>query len=247
MPLWIYEFHTNRCREGRDFLADVNGTTFTRVPWRRAVFRRVKNGFVGSALRHTVRLSQSCPVFHRTRYLILDTLTVVFRPDDYRCTVVNTSCCFLSTHLMFDWPPDKRLSITYATKINEINKDNQQSPNKPSRFTRVLRPWINIVSGLEPTAMFSRTRAVIVLGRTSVLSLIHSHTWYPLPDGRKRCLPTLRWISIRYMPFYRVFLLSYPWTWQLSQGPWSGTRLEEHCVPLCSLAIPYSTVAYLPS
>ena len=128
---------------------------------------------------------QSCSVFHRTRNLILDTLTVVFRQGDYCCTVVNTSCCFLSTHSMFDRPPDKRHYITHATKTNEINNDNQQSPNKPSRFTRVLRPRINIVSDLEPTAVFSRTRAFIVLGRTSgCLWFIHIHDIRCRTEGR---------------------------------------------------------------
>jgi hypothetical protein len=117
--LRIYEFHANRCREGRDFLADINETTIQLVPWKRTVFRKVKNGCLKSVLRRTVWLSESCSVFHRTRNPILDMLTVVFRPDDYCCTVINTSCCFLSTHLMFDWPPDKRPYITHATKTSD--------------------------------------------------------------------------------------------------------------------------------
>ena len=127
MLLRIREFHTYRCREGRDFLTDIIETTFQLVPWKRTVFRKVKNGFVKSVLRHTARLSQSCSVFHRTRNLILDTLTVVFRPGDYYSTVVNTSCCFLSTHLMFYWPPLKRPYIAHATKTNEINKERQSA------------------------------------------------------------------------------------------------------------------------
>jgi len=60
MMLRIYELRTNRCREGRDFLTDINETTLQLVPSKRTVFRKVRNGFVKSVLRHTVRLSQSC-------------------------------------------------------------------------------------------------------------------------------------------------------------------------------------------
>lgn len=91
---------------------------------------------VKSVLRHTVRRSQSCSVFRLTRNLILDTLTVVLRPGDYCCTVVNTSCCFLSTHLMFDWPPDVRPCITHATKVNEINKQRQSAITKQTLTLR---------------------------------------------------------------------------------------------------------------
>jgi hypothetical protein len=116
--------------KGVFFLTDIYVTTFQLVPWKCTVFRKVKNCFLKSVLRHIVRISQSCSVFHRTRNPILDTLTVVFRPGDYCCTVFNTSCCFLSTHSMFDWPPDKRPYITHATKTNEINKQRQSAINK---------------------------------------------------------------------------------------------------------------------
>jgi hypothetical protein len=101
------------------------------------------------------------------------------------------------------------------SQMKQTNKDNHQSPNKPSRFTRNLRPRINITSGLEPTAVFSHTRAVIVLGCVLGLSLfILIHDIRCRTEGRAggacRCLPTLRWISIRCMQFYRVSLLSCP-------------------------------------
>jgi hypothetical protein len=131
-------------------------------------------------------------------------------------------------------------------QMKQTNKGNHQSPNKPSRFTRDLRPRINITSGLEPTAVFSHTRAVIVLGCASGLSLfILIHDIRCRTEGRAggacRCLPTLRWISIRCMQFYRVFLLSCP----CDSVP-GHVKRNTVCI-WCSLTVPHSIVAYLPT